>query len=112
MLRLVVRKILAASATWHTHSLPWYSSAGYSSWYPMAMGLITRLLSRKVRSDKQRDSRRWLNTEAMVFWVSTKMLSRFPKIPIELVRTVATPEHQNSTAWKHIQFKMNYVAQY
>ena len=61
----------------------------------MAMGVMARLERRNIRSDKQRDSRRWLNTEFMDFLLKTRMLRRFPTIPKEAVKSVATPEHQN-----------------
>ena len=56
---------------------------------------MARLASRNTRSDKQRNRRRWLNTETMDFWVRTRMLKMLPTTPKELVRTVATPEHQH-----------------
>jgi hypothetical protein len=56
---------------------------------------MARLASRNTRSDKQRNRRKLLNTETMDFWVRTRMPRRLPMMPKELVRTVATPEHQN-----------------
>jgi hypothetical protein len=70
MLRQAVRKILAASTTWQTHSLAW-----------------------NTRSDKQRNRRSWLNTEIMKLWVRTRMLKRLPTTPKKLVKRVAPPEH-------------------
>ena len=64
---------------------------------------MARLVRRNTRSDKQRNSRRWLNTETMDCWVRTRMLRRLPTIPIELVRTVATPEHQNKKVWNKLE---------
>ena len=61
----------------------------------MAMGVMARLERRNIRSDKQRDSRRWLNTEFMDFLLKTRMLRRLPTTPKEAVSNVATPEHQN-----------------
>ena len=61
----------------------------------MAMGLMARLERRNMRSDKQRDSRRWLNTEVMDFLLNTRILKRLPTTPKEAVKIVATPEHQN-----------------
>ena len=56
---------------------------------------MAKLERRNTRSDKQRDSRRWLNTEVMDFWLRTIILSRLPTIPNIAVTIVATPEHQN-----------------
>ena len=61
---------------------------------------MARVASRKTRSDKQRDSRRWLNTEVIDFWLRTRMLRRFPATPTHAVVMVATPEHQNIILWK------------
>jgi hypothetical protein len=61
------------------------------------MGLMARVESRKTRSDKQRDSSRWLNTEVKDFCLSTRMGRRFTATPTQAVVIVATPEHQKNT---------------